>query len=213
MIRALNTSFGKVALAAVAAASLGGCALLSSPDPVSLYRFGASPAGGDAVAPASQVQVAMRRPEFVQAAREDRILGVTGSEAAYIKGARWVSPANVLFSDALESAFASQAQRVRLIGPRELTRSSQALDIDVRTFEARYPAPGAAPTVTIVARVRLLNAEERSVAAERVFVVEQPASANRVSAIVEAFDVATRDLNSQIVSWTDQNARAAPTAS
>lgn len=210
MIRALS----KIVVAVAAVASLGGCALLSSPDPVALYRFGTSPAaGGEAVAPASQVQVAMRRPEFVQAAREDRILGVTGSEAAYIKGARWVSPANVLYSDALESAFASQAQRVRLIGPRELTRSSQALDIDVRTFEARYPAPGAAPIVTIVARVRLLNAEERSVTAERVFVVEQPASANRVSAIVEAFDVATRDLNSQIVSWTDQNARAVPAAS
>lgn len=207
MIRALSQTF--VAIAAVA--SLGGCALLSSPEPVALYRFGATPvAEAETPSPASQVQVAMRRPEFVQAAREDRILGVTGAEAAFIKGARWVSPANVLYSDALESAFATQAQRVRLIGPRELTRSSQALDVDVRTFEARYPAAGAAPTVTIVARVRLLNAQERSVAAERVFVVEQPASANRVSAIVEAFDVATRDLNSQIVSWTDQNARTLP---
>lgn len=205
MIRALS----KTVVAVAAVASLGGCALLSSPDPVALYRFGGAPgqSASDPI-PAGQAQVAMRRPEFVQAAREDRILGVTGTEAAYIKGARWVSPANVLFSDALEEAFANQAQRVRLIGPRELTRSNQALDIDVRTFEARYPAPGAAPTVVVVARVRLLNAQERTVAAERVFTVEQPASANRVGAIVEAFDIATRDLNTQIVSWTDQNARA-----
>ena len=48
--------------------------------------------------------------------------------------------------------------------------------------------------------------------AERIFAVERPASANRVSAIVEAFDAATRDLNSQIVAWTDQNARATPAA-
>jgi len=47
---------------------------------------------------------------------------------------------------------------------------------------------------------------ERTVAAERVFTVEQPARENRVSAIVDAFDVATRDLNTQIVTWTDQNA-------
>ena len=59
----------------------------------------------------------------------------------------------------------------------------------------------------MVARVRLLDSQERSVAAERIFAVEQPAAANRVSAIVEAFDAATRDLNSQIVAWTDQNAR------
>lgn len=204
MIRLIRT------VAAVAAvAMLGGCSLLASPDPVQLYRFGgASESAALPEAPASQVQVAMRRPEFVQAAREDRILGVTGNEAAYIKGARWVSSADVLYSDALESAFASQATRVRLIGPRELTRSNQALDIDVRTFEARYPAPGAVPTVVIVARVRLLNAQERSVSAERLFVVEQPASENRVSAIVAAFETATRDLNTQIVAWTDQNARA-----
>jgi ABC-type uncharacterized transport system auxiliary subunit len=202
----------KGAAAVAAVAVLGGCSLLSTPDPVQLYRFGNLPSGvSEHEAPASTVQVAMRRPEFAQAVREDRILGVTGTEAAYIKGARWVSSADILFSDSLESAFAAQATRVRLVGPRELTRASQALDIDVRTFEARYAAPGATPVVTIIARVRLLNAQERSVTAERVFTVEQPATENRVSAIVSAFDEATRDLNSQIVAWTDQNAVATPT--
>ena len=42
--------------------------------------------------------------------------------------------------------------------------------------------------------------------AEQVFTVEQPATANRVSAIVEAFDTATRDLNTRIVAWTDASA-------
>ena len=211
MIRILK---GAAALAAVAVVTsvLGGCSLLSTPDPVQLYRFGNLPSGvSEREAPASTVQVAMRRPEFAQAVREDRILGVTGTEAAYIAGARWVSSADILFSDSLESAFAAQATRVRLVGPRELTRASQALDIDVRTFEARYASPGAAPVATIIARVRLLNAQERSVTAERVFTVEQPASENRVGPIVSAFDAATRELNSQIVTWTDQNAQALPT--
>ncbi|MBA4805337.1 MAG: membrane integrity-associated transporter subunit PqiC [Brevundimonas sp.] len=205
MIRALT----RTAVAAAALAALGGCSLLSSPEPVRLYRFGAAPTAevGASGAPAGQVAVAMGRPEFAQAARDDRILGVTGTDAAYIAGARWVASADVLFSDALEDAFAAGAQRVRLIGPRELTRSSQTLDVDVRTFEARYPAPETAPTVTIVARVRLLDSRERTVAAERIFAVEEPAAANRVGAIVEAFDAATRNLNGQIVAWTDQNAR------
>ena len=200
------------AFALAAATLLGGCSLLSTPDPVQMFRFGNLPQGvSEQQTPASVVQVAMRRPEFAQAVREDRILGVTGTEAAYIKGARWVSSADILFSDSLESAFAAQATRVRLVGPRELTRASQALDIDVRTFEARYAAPGAAPVITLVARVRLLNAQERSVTAERVFTVEQPAGENRVGPIVSAFDTATRELNSQIVAWTDQNAVALPT--
>lgn len=200
---------GAAALAAVVL--VAGCSLLSTPAPAQLYRFGNLPSGvSEQESPASAVQVAMRRPEFAQAVREDRILGVTGTEAAYIKGARWVSSADILFSDSLESAFAAQATRVRLVGPRELTRASQALDIDVRTFEARYSAPGALPVVTIIARVRLLNSQERTVAAERVFTVEQPAGENRIGAIVSAFDAATRDFNTQVVAWTDQNATATP---
>ena len=76
----------------------------------------------------------------------------------------------------------------------------------MRAFEARYEAPGATPTVVVTARARLLVLPERTVMAERTFTVEQPAAANRVSAIVEAFDIATRDLNTQIVDWTDANA-------
>jgi cholesterol transport system auxiliary component len=199
----------KGAAAFAAVALLGGCSLLSTPDPVQLYRFGNLPAGvSEQETPASAVQVAMRRTEFPQAVSQDRILGVTGTETAYIKGARWVSSADILFSDSLESAFAAQARRVRLVGARELTRSTQALDIDVRAFEARYASPGAAPVVTIIARVRLLNAQERTVTAERVFTIEQRAAENRIGSIVTAFDTATRDLNTQIVEWTDQNAAA-----
>lgn len=201
----------KGAAAVAAVAVLGGCSLLATPEPVQLYRFGNLPSGqSERSASEAGVQVVMRRAEFAQAVRADRILGVTGTEAAYIKGARWVSAADVLFSDSLESAFAAQAERVRLVGPRELTRSSQALDIDVRTFEARYASPGATPVVTIIARVRLLNTLDRSVTAEEVFTVEQPAAENRVGAIVAAFDEASRELNTQVVRWTDQNARDVP---
>ena len=78
-------------------AALSGCALLSSPDPVQNYRFGlpveAPSAVGDTPAP---LTVSIRRIEFPQATGDDRILGVTGLETAYIGGARWVSPASTL---------------------------------------------------------------------------------------------------------------------
>ena len=194
-----------LAVAALAALSLSGCALLSSPDPVQLYRFG--DAGGALTTSAAEpVQVKLRALELPQAAQGDRLLGVTGSEAAYIGGARWVSPAQMLYSDALEASFASQSQAVRLIGRRELTQTTQLLDVDVRVFETRYDYVGGTPTVVITARARLLRFPERTVVAEQTFTVNQPAGENRVSAIVEAYDVATRDVNTQIVTWTDTNA-------
>jgi cholesterol transport system auxiliary component len=192
--------------AAVALMTLSACALLSTPDPVQTYRFGGSAAATSAAAVASPTQVTLRRVEFPEAVEGDKLLGVTGTEAAYIAGARWVSPAADLYMESIENAFAAQATRVRLIGPRELTRGQRSLDIDIRSFEARYDAPGLAPTVVVTARARLLALPERTVSAERVFTVEQPATANRVSSIVEAFDLATRDINTQIVAWTDASA-------
>ena len=193
-------------VATVALMGLSACALLSSPDPVQTYRFGGVPASTAGSAVSSPVQFTLRRVEFPEAVEGDKLLGVTGTETAYIAGARWVSPASDLYMESIENAFAAQATRVRLIGARELTRGQRSLDIDIRSFEARYDAPGMAPTIVVTARARLLALPERTVAAEQVFSVEQPASANRVSAIVEAFDTATRDLNTQIVAWTDASA-------
>ena len=194
-----------LALAAVAALSLSGCALLSSPDPIQLYRFG-NPAGMSTAAVASPVQVKLRSVEMPQASQGDRLLGVTGAETSYIASARWVSPAVMLYSDSLEASFASQARTVRLIGRRELTPTTRLLDVDVHAFETRYEYAGSVPTVVITARARLLRFPERTVVAEQTFTVSQPAGENRVSTIVDAYDVATRDLNTQIVAWTDANA-------
>lgn len=197
-----------LAAATAAAVVLSGCALLSTPDPVQTYRFGGPAAAVSATEGRADLsEVNLRRVQFPEAVEGDRILGVTGTETAYIAGARWVSPAADLYMESLENAFAAQADRVRLIGSRELIRGERSLDIDIRAFEARYPAPGLAPTVVVTARARLLALPERTVAAERTFTVQQPAAANRVSAIVEAFDAATRDLNGQIVAWTDQSVR------
>lgn len=191
----------------LAAMALSACALLATPEPVQTYRFGeAAPAASAALSVASPTEVTLRRVEFPQAVEGDRLLGVTGTETAYIAGARWVSPAADLYMASIENAFTAQATRVRLIGPRELIRARRSLDIDVRSFEARYEAPGRAPTIVITARARLLALPDRTVAAEQVFTIEQPATANRVSAIVEAFDIATRELNTRIVAWTDASA-------
>ncbi len=138
--------------ATVATMALSACALLSTPDPVQTYRFGGAPVATSAAAVASPVQVTLRRVEFPEAVEGDKLLGVTGTEAAYIAGARWVSPASDLYMESIENAFAAQATRVRLIGARELTRGQRSLDIDIRSFEARYDAPGATPTIVVTAR-------------------------------------------------------------
>lgn len=197
--------------------AMSGCALLKSPPPVQLYRFGlpmdAPSTQGDVPAP---LTVSIRNIDFPEASGDDRLLGVTGVETAYISGARWVSPASTLFDDSLKAAFAQRSDRIRVLGRREPGTPPLVLQVTVTSFEARYSAPGAAPDVVVTARAQLRTTPERrggsirpedGRSVERVFSVTQPAAENRVSAIVAAFDTATRDINSQIADWTVQSAQ------
>ena len=190
---------------AAALLALGGCALLSSPDPVQTYRFGSAAAAPTAAAPArtTPIAVAMRRVDMPEAVRGDRILGVTGTEVAYIKGARWISSADTLLDDSLRAAFSAQPERIRLLGGRDVGRADRILSLEVTAFEARYAAPGATPDIVITARGRVTTLPTRAVVEDRVFNIVQPAGANRISSIVEAFDIAVRDLNNQVVDWTE----------
>ncbi|MDP3399890.1 MAG: ABC-type transport auxiliary lipoprotein family protein [Brevundimonas sp.] len=197
---------------AALALAMGGCALLSTPDPVQLYRFGPLDGGYVGERSMETVQVSLRRIEFPDSVSGQRILAVTGNEAAYLAGARWVADAEQLYAQSLEMAFSSDRSGVRLIGGRELTRADAGLDVDITTFETRYATPGAAPTVVISARARLLAMPARTVVSEQVFSVSQPASDNRVGAIVSAYDAATQDLNEQIVAWVEANAARAASA-
>lgn len=207
----------KLACALAASAALPGCALLSTPDPVQMYRFGAQPSAAQAAvqaaprAPGEALRpVSMRRIGFSEAARGDRILAVTGSQAAYLSGARWVSTADQLFTESLTGAFSDHGRNTRLIGPREFSRATLSLDVEVRAFEARYAHDGAVPVVHVSARGRILQFPDRGVMDERIFTVTRPAAENRVSAIVAAFEAAVGDVNGQIVEWTDAVALVAP---
>ena len=191
------------------ALALGGCSILATPDPVQLYRFGPLDSAYVGERSTSSVQVSLRRIEFPEAVAGQRILAVTGNEAAYLAGARWVADAEDLYSQSLETAFGSSQSGVRLIGGRELTRADVSLDVDVTTFETRYSSTGAVPSVVVSARARILSMPDRTVVSEQIFSVRQSAGENRISAIVSAFDAATQDLNQQIVAWTQANAARA----
>ncbi len=200
----MNRAFA-AAIASVAALGLSACALLSTPDPVQLYRFGANlDLQSEGLARAGTRPVALRRVQFPRASSGERILAVTGDQAAYLAGARWVSPADVLFTDALENSFSVRSRQVRLIGRNELTPADLMLELDVRQFEARYDAgQGAAPTVHMVVHARMLQYPERVIAEERTFATTVPAADNRVSAIVAAYSAGTDQITDQIVQWSD----------
>ncbi len=206
-----------ITAALAASLALGGCvSLLPKTKPAQLYRFGddasASAQPAPALAGGSVVGVRLSTG-FTHAAEGDRILTSSGAQTAYVAQARWLSPASVLFSEAAERAFENSTAPLRLLGRGDMGSASVTVRLDVETFEADY-APGwsGAPTVVVKVRALLMRSTDSGPPAEMVFESRQPASENRVSAIVTAYDAATEDVLAHVVAWTAAQA-GSPSAS
>ncbi len=165
-------------------AQAGCVTLLPKEQPVRLYRFGdrsslvESPA---TAAPSSAPPTVVTH--LPPASQGDQLLTVTGLEAAYVRGARWVSPAAELFQAAAEQAFRRETAPT-LVGRRVV--------IDVTAFEVDFTAtaPGL-PRVRIDAIVTVAGT---GAGATRTLHIQllRPVSANSMASIVEEFDIATQ---------------------
>ncbi|MBE7218063.1 MAG: membrane integrity-associated transporter subunit PqiC [Caulobacteraceae bacterium] len=197
-------------VAGVAAASVAliGCvSVLPKAAPVQLYRFGAADGAGTAlVAPAPGAPVvSLGGVVLPRAAAGDGLLTVTGDEAAYVAGARWVSPAVVLMREAAVRAF-MRRPGVRLVGAD--APAPLRLDLVVTDFDTVYPTAGAAPSVRLVLTATLTS--RAGAAVNRVVSVVRPVSENRLRAIVPTYDMVVDDALGQVAAWTEREAVLRP---
>jgi len=185
-----------------AAIGLSGCiSLFPKAEPLTTYKLTVNTPAPSATAGTGAV-VLKSTTLFTRSAAADRLLTINGPEAATIAGARWVAPASVMFDEALSAAFASTP--TRLISRGDITPADQIIRVEVRTFEARYlNGADAAPTVVIEARASLTNLRDRGASFSREFRSEQPASDNRVGAIVDSYNAAATQVVTDIAKWVE----------
>jgi cholesterol transport system auxiliary component len=186
---------------------LSGCvSLFPASKPVQLYRFGQSAPAPTAPAPAG-LTIAKGVISFPSDAAGDALLTVTGAQAAFIADARWIEPASLMFDQALTAGF-DQPGSPRLAGRGEGLGAASTLRLDVRRFQTDYDLGlGAAPTVEVTVHAVLIQSANRSLLAEKLFEVREPAAENRVSAIVAAYDKAVGEAVADVRDWTAATAR------
>ncbi len=188
-----------------AAIALSGCiSLFPKAEPVTLYKLTIAPPPPPASS--TTTSVVLRGPTaFTRIGSSDRIVTMIGAETATVAAARWAAPANVMFDEALVTAFDGVSSR--LITRGDVAPADQILRVEVRSFEARYVnGLESAPTIVVEARASLIGVRDRTQSGARTFHVEQPASDNRVSAIVDAFNAATTKATTDIAKWTESQA-------
>ena len=208
-MRTLRRALQTLSIAA-AAVGLSSCiSLFPKEDPSQLYRFDGAVAETAPSASAESFGIMRVGGGFVQAASGDRILAVTGDHVAYIADARWISPASVLFNEAVHRAFDGKTGPARLVTRGEVRRAEYALRIDVTRFEAIYDrGQRAAPNVAVGLRLTLVKTDDRTLAGSKLIETQVRADDNRVSAIVRAFDQAVGQALGQTVEWTNAEGAA-----
>jgi cholesterol transport system auxiliary component len=181
---------------------LSGCiSLFPTQKPVQLYRFDESPPAPTSPAPPA-LAIGKGPTAFPSDAGGDRLLAVTGQEAAFIADARWIEPASLMFEEAVEAAF-DEPGSPRLGVRGESLGAPASLRLQVRRFEADYDqGPAAAPTVAVIVNAVLIRTADRKLAGEKLFEVRVPARENRVGAIVAAYNQAVAQATGQIRDWT-----------
>ena len=184
---------------------LSGCiSVFPKSEPSQLYRFGNS-TGAAPQSTVARVGVLRSGGSFALAAAGDGILTTTGTEVAYLAGARWAQPAPVLFDEALARAFSRNPGAAQLVVRGEPARAAYSLRIDVQSFEAVYNLPGKSPPeVTLGVHVVVVRASDRAIVADQTVSVAERASDNRVTAIVAAFDRGVGKALTEVVRITNE---------
>ena len=211
-------SVGRVALRSLAVAAtalaLTGCiSLFPKADPSGLYRFGTVAPAPTSASVEKSFGVFKTPTVFTRAAMGDRLLTFTNGEAAYIAGARWVSPAIVLFDEAAARAFEAESSPARLVTRGETGKAAMALRLEVRAFETDYvDGPKAAPEVLVEIRAVMTRNGDRALLGDKVFQTRVKASDNRVGAIVQAYDQANSKTLADIITWVGAAGAKLPAA-
>jgi cholesterol transport system auxiliary component len=192
---------------------LTGCSgILGGGGPTRLYRFGDTVVAATAPDSSGTRQVRLvgfRGAQFPTESGGDRILTTRGGNVAYVADSRWIAPATDLFNIALRREFVRSASGVRLIGPGEGPRADFALSVDVRRFEAAYES-GDAPVITVEANAKLIRWTDGAIVGEWNFASRKPATENRVTSIVSAYDEATIEIIDHIGGAISQLADGQP---
>jgi cholesterol transport system auxiliary component len=197
-----------LACASSLALLLGGCAgsLLQSdaraPDTFRLGVVTTTSPAASATSSHAGLAIAVARPRAAAAIDTDRIaVHSAGNRFDYYLDARWAESAPQMLQQNLVSALAATAQ----FGGGVMTAPARVptellLDVELRRFEvvaagADAASSGAAPVVHIQVQASLVDSRRATRVTSFVSEAAVPASENRLSAVVVAFDRA----NAQVV--------------
>lgn len=208
----LTRTLRRAALVAFSAAALSACGSLLGPTeaPPQIYILN-PPFGPVASAPAVEWQIAVPSPNVPDALDTKRIALRRGQIMDYYANAAWTDQTGGLVQDMLVEAL-EKSGKVKAVGPTSGgVRADLLVVTEVRDFTAHYTGENDPPKVVVDIVAKLITANRHDVVATLDARHEAQTSVNSIPAVVQAFNQASGEAVSDIVSWTLSNATAGAT--
>lgn len=198
----LSRCLGRVCLALVAT-GLSACSVLPESPPLDIYRLAPSSVGASRGEPVD-ISLRVARPSASELLSSTRIVVIPdGNRLSVYEGARWSSPAPILWRDHLLDAFHNDGRIARLSSSAERLQAEVELGGVLRAFQTEYRA--GEPEVVIRLDAHLAGAPGKRIIASRRFVVREEVNGDQVPAVVDAFGRANDALARELIEWTLQH--------
>ena len=205
--RTLGPAAAAFALASVLGlAACGGALFQSKVPPPAVYQLTVkSAAAPGALSSVAEIpaDLSILRPRVRTGLDNDRIAALYPDRRLdYLAGARWSGPLDEVLQDLALQAFRARANLRSVHAEQSAFAGGYLLTMDVVDFQAEYSADAGgadAPTVHVRLLASLGGARDRRMIGRFEAEARRPAAANRVAAIVEAYDQAVAEALAHIV--------------
>jgi cholesterol transport system auxiliary component len=206
----------KSLLAVIVALPLASCAgglFKSKLEAESAYVLSARGEPAAQAAAPLPVDLAVLKPRMEPGLESDRIAALyPDRRLEFFAGGHWSGSLDDVLQALAVQAFRRQGSLRSVSGESTRFNSTHWLELNVEDFQAEYRTAGAPPIIKVRLAARLGNAADHGLLGRYDAVVEQAASADRLGAIVEAFETAANTALGQIIASTVADASAAPAA-
>ena len=194
-----------LAMLALLLCGCGGSLFQTKVAPPSLYLLSATPKTPAAAAPRIPVDLTVLRPRVRAGLETDRIAALyPDRRLEYFADARWSGPLDEVIQQLAVQQFHASAKLRNVGADASVFASDYWLEIEVTNFQAEYSAAAAPPTVHVHFLARVGTSADRHILAVIEADAEDPASGNRMSAIVDAYNRAADQALAEIISGTLQ---------
>lgn len=188
-----------VVLGCAVASLIAGCStgsLLDSELPVpSSYVIAPLPPAASATrSAASQVDIAIGRPDVAPGLDTSRIAVLRGRQLDYFRGVQWGGNTLEVVQALLVSSLQDQKLFRSVTSEQARVAGAYMLDSEVRDFQAEYASPTVAPTVRVTIVGRLIRIADRALVDTVPATATRVATDNRMTEIAAAFEAASQEV-------------------